>query len=197
MPTIPPPTPGFTLTADLKSILNADSAGYLEITLCGFGPQLPVIPSTDYVLADAGIPLLVGPGPNIAQVLWGNDQISPTSTFYCIAVLDAKKNVIQAANYTLTGTAGNLSTLVPMIPPYGFPLGDLVYEPCNGSVPGTVYTAAGPIIALTYNGVVLPEGASSGLTWTQGPSDTATLNFTTQPGDLIYSFMIFPVSNPL
>lgn len=188
------PTPGYTLNAHLKSVLGADSGGYLEITLCGFGPQLPVIVGfgSTIVLDDAGVPQVVGPGPNISQVLWGNDQINPPSTFYCIAVLDTKRNVIQAANYLLTGSGGNLSNLVPIIPPYGFPLGDLLYQQCAGDVPGTVYTAAGPIIALTYNGLVLPENASTGLTWTRGPSNTATLNFSTQANDLIYAFQIFP-----
>ena len=190
------PTPAFTLTANLKSVLGTDSSGYLEITLCGFGPQLPIVPGTlgsNIVLADAGIPQLVGPGPTITQVLWGNDQIRPSSTFYSIAVLDAKKNVVQAANYVLTGSSGNLSTLIPIIAPYGFPLGDLIYQQCTGAVPGTVYQATGPIIALTYNGVVLPEG-SSGFTWSRGANNTANLNFSTQVGDLIYAFVIFPQS---
>lgn len=184
-----PITPAFTLTADLKSILGPDNAGYLEITLCGFGPQLPSIAGS-YMLADAGVPQLVGPGPAISQVLWGNDQITPGSTFYSIAVMDGKKNIVQAANYRLTGSGGDLSTLAPILAPYGFPLGDLSYQPCAGPVPGSVYHAPGPIIAVTYNGVILPEEAATGLTWFRGSGNSVNLNFTTQAGDLIQAFVI-------
>jgi len=181
--------PGFTLTANLHSVLGPANAGYLEITLCGFGPLLPSINGQNEMLSDAGIPQVVGPGPTITATIWGNDQIVPASTFYCIAVMDDKKNIVQAANYRLAGSGNNLAQLVPILPPYGFPIGDLTYIQCTGTVPGNTYQAPGPIIAVTYNGMVIPEG-TSGLSWSRAGNNQIVLNFMTQPGDLIYAFVI-------
>lgn len=191
-----PTTPAITLTANLESILDGtENAGWLRITLCGYGPALPVIPAT-CVLADAGVPLYVGPqvgSTPISVELWGNDVITPGMTFYEISVLDENKNVVQSGCYQLTGSGTfDLSTLTPIPPPSGFPLGTLFINPCAGSIPGSVFTAPGQVVAPFYNGIMVPRGLSlPTLSYTLDASGTViTFNFATGLGDRVDALCI-------
>lgn len=194
-----PVAPGVTLIANLASIIGeAEGGGYLRVTLCGYGPMIPVVPGV-CVLQDAGVPQLVGPqvGSSDVQVhLFGNDVIvpGPNTTFYEIAVLDDDKNVIQAGMYQFLNSAGvvDLSTLSPYLGPYGFYLPLLAYQACAGAVPGAVYVSPGPVVAVTYNGEMLSPGlAFPILSYTLGADlQTITLNFNTEAGDLVDAFCI-------
>lgn len=121
-----PITPGITLTANLQSVLGgAALGGYLRITLCGFGPVLPCVAGTG-MLADAAVPQVKGPqvgSTPLSQVLYGNDVITPASTFYEIALLDQNRNVIQSGMYQFAnGPAGfpveiTKVTVITLAPP--------------------------------------------------------------------------------
>jgi hypothetical protein len=180
-------TPQITLTADLKSILAGVSlAGSLQITLCGFGPALPAVAGAGMV-ANAGIPETVGPQVGdtaISIALWGNDQITPAGTFYCITVLDEEGNAIQSGNYQFNGTATvDLSTAIQILPGGSLPpIPQMKYRPCAGAVPGSVYTAPGAIVMLFYNGSALPAGAAAPTLSYTAVGNVATLNFTTESG---------------
>lgn len=188
-------TPSITLTANLESILGGTAlAGYLRITLCGFGPVIPTVPGVG-VIADAGIPRLVGPqegSTEISQLLWGNDVIVPSGTFYEVAVLDDSKNVIQCGMYEFTGSGTiDLSEATQIVPPYGFLLSSLQYQPCAGPTPGNTYTAPGTILAVSYNGLFMRAGQSLPVfSYTVSSGNVITLNFTTQAGDRIDALCI-------
>lgn len=98
-----------TLNANLESILGGgEGGGYLRIILCGSGAVIPVVAGT-CVLEDATIPQLIGPqvgSTPISQLLFGNDVITPNGTFYEIAVLDGRKNVVQAGMYQFAQAGG-------------------------------------------------------------------------------------------
>src|ERR1700678_3524238 len=50
--------------------------------------------------------------------LWGNDVITPAGTYYSVAVIDDKKNVVQSAMYQFTGSGTiDISTVTPLHPP--------------------------------------------------------------------------------
>jgi len=50
-----------------------------------------------------------------SATLWGNDQISPSGTFYQLTIYAANGNFIQAASYQFTGNlSADLSTLTPI-----------------------------------------------------------------------------------
>jgi hypothetical protein len=187
-------TPQIHLTANLESIIaGGETPGYLQVTLCGYGPVLPCVPGTG-MLADAGVPQLIGPqvGSTPLEVdLYGNDVIQPLNqTFYAVAVLDRKKNVIQSGIYQFTGSGTqDLANAGQVLPPFnlGFVITTMRYMSCNAPprLPNTVFTAPGaPVLAVAYNGVFL------------GPDyytiDGAQINltFTTELGDRIDAFCI-------
>lgn len=179
-----------TLTANLATILAGTlEKGYLRVTLCGYGPQCPA--AAGHMLADAGVPQLVGPqtdaGTPLSINLYGNDVITPVNTFYEVAVLDENQDVVQANNYTLTGSGSqDLSGLTPIIPPYSFPIAALKYLGTTGSVIGgnRIFTAPGTVIAATYNGVMLAPDK-----YTVSGS-VITLGFDPELGDRIDAFCI-------
>jgi hypothetical protein len=117
MPTL---TPKITLTATLldcsgNAIGSASQPAYLRIALCNFGNALPAVPGTamlgNIATWPQDIPYL---GTQLTVLLWGNDVIVPTGTYYAISVLDTKKNVIQCGAYYFTGTATvDLSNATP------------------------------------------------------------------------------------
>lgn len=188
-----PATPNITLTATLDDLTGAAAGSTatpskLRITLCNFGMVLPTIVGTA-MLAKVGPFAIYSTGSAISTLLWGNDQISPANTFYSIEILDGEDNVVQCGAYQFTGGPAtiDLSNAVQLTAPYGFPIGDLVYEPCSGALPGTVYVASGPVIAPAYNGVLLPAGQSlPTLSYTLASDQvTITLNFTTETGDRV------------
>jgi hypothetical protein len=117
-------TPQITLTYTLMDMYgvelgSATAPAYLRIGLCGYGQVLPKVVGTCMIGEIASwpydIPYTGVPG---SVKLWGNDQITPSGTFYAISVLDTKKNVIQANLYQFTGTATiDLSTAIPITQP--------------------------------------------------------------------------------
>jgi hypothetical protein len=184
-----PATPQITLTANLESILaGAETSGWLQITLCGFGPVMPSVPGTG-MLADAGIPQLAGPqvgSTPISQLLYGNDVISPAGTFYSVAVMDSQQNVVQTGNYIFSGSGSqDLSNAIQIVPPYGYLPGFLSVQRLDGDVPGTVYTAPGPIVAVFYNGALMRPTIDYTLA-----GNVVTLRFSTEVLDNVYALCI-------
>lgn len=188
------PTPAITLTANLQTVAGGGlEGGYMRVTLCGYGSQVPSVPGTS-LLADAGVPQLIGPqtsaGSPLSVQLYGNDVIVPANTFYEIAVLDLNKNVIQAENYLLTGSGTfDLSSLVPIMPPFGFPPINLRYAPCTGS--GTAWVAPGSyLLGVAYNGVMLRAGLPPPLLSYTAVGTAITLTFAPDPLDKIDAFCV-------
>lgn len=192
-------TPNITLTATLLdysgNIIGSTAApAWLRIALCNFGPTLPVVPGTGNITKVTSwfvdVPFT---GAQVTVALWANDQITPSGTYYAISVLDTQKNVLETGVYQFTGGVQTIDlSNAPQIVP-GEPVGllQLAVKPCTGTVPGTVYTAPGTIVALLYNGVILYSNLSAPtLSFTLTGSTVATLNFTTEMGDLIYALCL-------
>ena len=187
-------TPQITLTATLldysgNALGSVASPAYLRIALCGFGQTLPCIPGTGNIGQVASWPGDIPyTGTMLSVKLWGNDVVKPVNeTYYAISILDANRNVIQAGIYQFTGTRTiDLSNAV-QVQPAQFPnLPYVADQPCSGPVPGSLYVAPGPILALFYNGMKLRPGTSLPiLGFTGVGTNTATLNFTTETGDWI------------
>jgi hypothetical protein len=183
-----PATPNITLTATLEDFTGAAAGSVanpakLRIALCGFGPVLPRVTGTT-MLARTGPFDEYSTGAALSITLFGNDQITPTGTYYSIEILDGEDNVVQCGAYIFTGsTTIDLSNAAQIVPGGYVPsLPQLKYLPCAGAVPGTIYTAPGPIVALFYNGVALPAGQALPTLSYTAVGNVATLNFTTQTG---------------
>jgi hypothetical protein len=191
-----PATPNITLTAklvDLSGVAAGTTANpaKLRIALVGYGPVIPEITGTatidkpgPYFFFDTG----AGIGGGSGVLLWGNDQITPSGTFYEIAVLDGNDNVVQCGAYQFTGgpLTIDLSNATQIVPPYGFPLSTLAYRACSGAIPGTNYLAPGNVIAAVYNGVFLRPG----IDYTVTTGVNIALSFTTQIGDTVYALCV-------
>jgi len=97
-----PATPNITLTATLDDTSGgADNGAGLRITLCNYGLAVPRVVGTA-MLAKVK-QLVISANGVFSLPLWANDQISPTGTFYEIAMLDDARNVVQAGMYRFTG----------------------------------------------------------------------------------------------
>lgn len=185
-------TPNITLTATLVD-LSGNAAGTvaspakLRIALCGYGPVLPEITGTA-TLDRPGPYFFFDTGSGISTLLWGNDQLTPDGTFYEIAVLDGKDNVVQCGAFRFVGgpLTIDLSSAVQIVPPYGFPIAGLRYLVCSGAVPGTAYVAPGLVVAVAYNGVFLRPT----IDYTVAGGTNITLNFTTETGDTVYALCV-------
>jgi hypothetical protein len=188
-----PTTPNITLTATLDDLTGVAAGSVanpakLRIALCGFGPVLPLISGTA-VLARTGPFAVYSTGAQISTKLWGNDQITPSNTYYSIEVLDGEDNVVQCGAYQFTGPVASidLSNAVQIVPPYGFVLGALKTMVCNNTVPNTVYQAPGLVVAAYYNGILLRPT----IDYTLGGAGTLiNLTFSTEPGDNIYALCV-------
>src|ERR1700749_2219679 len=95
-------TPGVTLTATLQDTSGADNPiAALRITLFYFGQDVPRIFGISVL---AKIKQHIKSSTGVFSIpLWGNYQITPlpatgyAGTFYEIAVIDGKNQVVQAA----------------------------------------------------------------------------------------------------
>jgi hypothetical protein len=199
---MPAPTPEITLTFTLldyqgNQLGDATNPAWLRVALCNFGSNIPRICGAG-VIAEVSswfvdIPYI---GVQGTIDLWGNDQITPSGTYYAISVLDTNKNVVQTQLYYFDPGAPetiDLACATPFNPPNPPGIPQLELAACSGAVPGTVYTAPGVIVpgAVFYNGVQLRPGLSLPLvSYTQSGDSTITLNITTEAGDRVDALCI-------
>ena len=183
-----PATPNITLTATLldysgNTIGTSAQPAWLRIALCGFGGVLPAIAGTGNITKISSwfldIPFT---GTALSVKLWGNDQISPSGTYYAISVLDTQKNVLQTGIYQLYGTQTIDLSMAPQIaqPPVA-QIFNLVTLATAGTVPGSVFTVPTPIwgnnlVAVFYKGVFYPQVKGSTVNWTLA-GQTVTMSF--------------------
>ena len=183
-----PATPNITLTATLldysgNTIGTSAQPAWLRIALCGFGGVLPAIAGTGNITKISSwfvdIPFT---GTALSVNLWGNDQISPSGTYYTISVLDTQKNVLQTGIYQLYGTQTiDLSMAAQIAQPPVPQIFNLVLLATIGTVPGTVFTVPTPIrgnslLGVFYKGIFYPQVKGTTTNWTLS-GQTLTMNF--------------------
>lgn len=103
----------YTLTGTFQQLTgSSDPTGKLVITLANFGN---LIPKASAIVISAAPITITCSGGTFSQLLYGNDQITPSGTFYTIALFDSTGRFISEAAYQLTGGGTNdLSTLTPL-----------------------------------------------------------------------------------
>jgi hypothetical protein len=124
------PTPQITLTINLldfsgNQIGSSAQPASVRIMLAGYGRSLPRVSGAGMIGEISSSPVNIPyTGSVISVPLWGNDAIVPPGTWYDIAILDAGRNVVQAASYQFSdinqsvdlGTTIDLSTATPYNP---------------------------------------------------------------------------------
>jgi hypothetical protein len=190
-----PLTPGVTLKGTLQNVagVNVGSAANpskVRITLCGWGPTLPCVP---------GVANMDQPGPiyirstdgTFTTPLWGNDAISPAGTFYEVALLDDRDNLVQAGAYQFFQSDGTIDLSDAQQLMFGAP--QLFGEAPRGAYPGTAYTLSYPLYSgqagILFNGASFVDPTQYTV---QGTS--LTLNFETSATDSLY--FLYPASIP-
>lgn len=122
----------------------------MRVQLCGFGPQLPRVSGTA-MLAKVAFDVEATNGA-FSFKLWGNDQITPSGSYYSIALIDAKGNIVQSGAYDLQLPANStvdLSTLTPLMNPgYSYPHAYHTVIPAAGAI---ALSAAGWSQAVTFD----------------------------------------------
>lgn len=186
-----PLTPQITLTAKLQDI-SGNSAGsianpaILRIALAGYGLTLPCIPTASS-LAQVGPKDYPDTGAGVSAVLWGNDVISPSGTYYAITILDGAGNILQTGRYRFTGTgvAIDLSNALQLLEGANTMIGAVP----NGTYPGNSFTVPLPAYggtvpaALYYNGALEAQedftlsGSQLSTKFIVAPTDNLFLNY--------------------
>lgn len=184
------PTPQITLTATLLdfsgvAIGSATNPATLRIALCGYGQTLPKVAGVGNIAKVASWPSdILFEGTVISVPLWGNDVISPSGTYYEIAVIDTLGNVVQSGIYEFTGTQTiDLSNATQITQPSLLPPIITEYSQLlkNSGVAGsTTYTlaytpAARTIVKAFLNGIKLLAASYS--------VSGVTMNFTFTPAN--------------
>jgi hypothetical protein len=116
---MPAPTPQITLNVTLKDIkAGGAEAGSIEILLCGFGNDVPRVPSAGVFARTDALDIDADPAGTISTTLFGNDVIEPADTYYTIAIKDSNGDIVQVSAYRFTGNAQtvNLSDAIPIDP---------------------------------------------------------------------------------
>lgn len=112
-----PATPNITLAGILLDIFGAPDAGFMTITLVGFGSAAPRIVGTAMLAPTAPVDVEALANGSYSFQLWGNDQITPTGSYYTIKISDSDGNVVQLNAYQFAGTHSyDLSNVDPFIP---------------------------------------------------------------------------------
>lgn len=113
-----PLTPQITLTATLQDFEGnpvgaVGAPSKLRIALLGFGYLIPRVPGVCVI--DKTVIEVLSTNGTISVPIWGNDVITPGSTFYQISVLDDRGNMVMTGAYLLTGGGTqDLSSLIPL-----------------------------------------------------------------------------------
>src|SRR5271165_5083613 len=100
--------PAITLTANLQDfsgnpVGSTANPSKLQIALCGFGQTLPRISGTAMLAKVGPFDVQSVNGVISALLLYGTEVITPSGTYYSIAVLDEFSNIVQSGIYSFKG----------------------------------------------------------------------------------------------
>ena len=160
-----------TISGKLDTIVgsNISEQGSITIALCGYGSQVPRVPTSSVVMLarltaqdieadDVGV---------VTAEVFGNDEIEPAGTYYTVTVKDDNGDIAQVNAYVfLAGNEYDLGDTPPFDPTLPMPpLPPLIYNQLlliafspTPNFPGDTFTA----LAITLNGNVT-SSTTSGL----------------------------------
>jgi hypothetical protein len=183
-----------TLTVNLQDFMgNADDNGSLIITLCGFNQNLPRVNGTAMLAKVGPITIQLPTGTTTSIPLYGNDQITPSGTYYTIAIMDDKRNIVQSGIYVFTGTGTfDLSTLTPSnaapVPASGTYFADGITP--SGTINSTTGSDGNGVFTLPFP----PSPALSLLLVKNGTILFEGIGYTLNGGTITYEPGYFPIA---
>lgn len=159
------PIPAITVTGTLQDIFGTALTGaQIVFMLCGYGAQLPRVSGTSLLAKTAPIAVTPNGSGVFSQSLWGNDAITPSGTFYTVALLDEQGNTIQIACYKFTGSGSiDLSAQAPYNPPAPPPPG-IGFVSGSGSPEGVITASPGWVYSDFTNGELYVKHTGAGNT---------------------------------
>lgn len=110
------------ITATLQDFGETAVGGFLIVTLCNFGSQIPRVAGSS-VIVDAGPTSYPANAEGAVSItLVTNDTITPAGTYYCIAVANSNGDMLQVNLYQFFGLGPfDLSSTLPIDPNIGVP----------------------------------------------------------------------------
>lgn len=103
----------YTLTGNFQQLTGVtDATGQLIIQLCNYGNQTPRATGVIITTGPQTVTCVAGA---FIVTLWGNDQITPSGTFYTVRILTSKGQLVSDTSYQFVGGGSNdLSALTPI-----------------------------------------------------------------------------------
>ena len=133
--------------------VSTQELGFVEIALCGYGAQIPRVPSEAVfarVTSDWPVNKNVPDNGTFTAYLFSNPLIEPQGTYYTVTIKDSNGDTVQVNAYQFP-TAGDfdLDTLIPYdpgqppppLPPLVIPQLQIVAPSANPVFDGTKFTA--------------------------------------------------------
>lgn len=108
------PTPAATVTGTLQDLTGTANVGSIQFELVNFGANVPRVTGTGIIAQTSNTAVANGSGV-FSVTLWGNDQITPSGTYYNVNFLSSSGFLIASVPYSITGTGGDLSSLAPLV----------------------------------------------------------------------------------
>ena len=103
------------VTATLEDIFGIPyPEGTVIFQLENFGASMPTVSIGSYFMAPLRVIATADSGGLISTLIWGNDMITPSGTYYLVTFMSDKHLVTAQCKYYLTGLGTvDLSTLTP------------------------------------------------------------------------------------
>lgn len=166
------PSPAFTCTGTLENVTGSGVAGSVTFLLCNYGDNAPLISGTALLCPIAITAIANGSGV-FSQLLYGNDQIAPSNTYYQVSIITPSGTVVLVGAYQFTGSGGDLSNLTPIIPPSpGVTIPTTVWS--FNEVPSGTINGSNPVFTLAH----APSPSSSLMLFLNSSLLTAGIGFT-------------------
>jgi hypothetical protein len=107
-------TPSLTITANIQSIFGANyPKGTPVFQLENYGSSVPRVISTGFVVSPR-VTATADINGLISTLIWGNDLIAPSGTYYLVTFMSDKNLQTAQCRYSLVGSGTvDLSTLTP------------------------------------------------------------------------------------
>jgi hypothetical protein len=101
----------YTLTGTIQDLSGAGDQGYALITLSGYGENIPKVTGTN-VIATIQYKTVCNSSGVFSVTVWGNDQLTPSTSFYRVQLFSATGPGSLPLTYRLTGGGShNLASL--------------------------------------------------------------------------------------